>query len=311
MRFRPPPDLNKPVQVFDFFSGCGGTSAGLKAAGMEIALGIDLDEDAAETFHTNFPEASFMKADIRKLPTRALERSIADIEDHPLLFSACAPCQPYSKQRGKPIAPGDKRVGLLGQLVRFIKRYDPELLFIENVPRINDGGFLMWQFERFTRALQKLRYAVEVSVVDSRSYGVPQKRARLVLIASRLGSISFPSPTHGPNSPNTMYSNVREWIEDLPEISAGERHEEVPNHRAALLSELNLTRIRLTPEGGGWRDWPAALVPECHRNGFVGYSDVYGRMRWDAPASGLTTRCISYSNGRFGHPSQDRAISVR
>ena len=92
---------------------------------------------------------------------------------------------------------------------------------------------------------------------------------------------------------------------------AGQEDPNVYNHRAASLSPLNLSRLRSTPEGGGWRDWPEELRPACHRNGFSGYTDVYGRMRWDAPASGLTTRCISYSNGRFGHPSQDRAISVR
>ena len=52
------------------------------------------------------------------------------------------------------------------------------------------------------------------------------------------------------------------------------------------------------------------MILECHRN-HKGHTDVYGRLSWDKPASGLTTRCISYSNGRFGHPTQNRAISVR
>lgn len=311
MPFKPPPDLNRPVKVIDFFSGCGGTSAGLRSSGMEIALGIDHDHDAAETFRANFPEAAFILADIRILPTRALDEQIANLGDNPLLFSACAPCQPFSKQRGLPLTRGDKRVGLLGQLLRFVKRYRPELLFIENVPRINDGDFLNWEFDRFTRTLEKLHYSIERRIFDSQSYGVPQKRSRLVLIASRLGPISFPAETHGPSAANPNYSTVREWIEDLPVIAAGEQHPDIPNHRASILSQLNLLRIRSTPEGGGWRNWPVALVPPCHRYGFRGYSDVYGRMKWDAPASGLTTRCISYSNGRFGHPKQDRAISVR
>lgn len=311
MPIRPTVDLDRPINVIDFFSGCGGTSAGLRFSGMDIALGIDQDFDAAETFRANFPEALFMLADIRKLPTRALAGLIANLGNSPLLFSACAPCQPYSKQSGTPPVRGDKRVGLLGQLLRFVKRYRPELLFIENVPKIHDGGFLNWEFERFKRAVEHLGYSIELRVINSRSYGVPQKRSRLVLIASRLGPIYFPTETHGPAMSNPEYSTVRDWIEDFPAIAAGEQHGEIPNHRAAFLSDLNLIRIRSTPEGGGWKDWPIELVPECHRSGFIGYSDVYGRMRWDAPASGLTTRCISYSNGRFGHPSQDRAISVR
>ena len=103
---------------------------------------------------------------------------------------------------------------------------------------------------------------------------------------------------------------MRDWIGDLPKIAAGDTHPTIPDHRAAGLSALNLKRIRATPEGGGNRDWSDELRLKCHEDA-TGYSDVYGRMSWDRPASGLTTRCISYSNGRFGHPEQDRAISVR
>ena len=105
---------------------------------------------------------------------------------------------------------------------------------------------------------------------------------------------------------------VRESIGHLPAIQAGETHNEVPNHRAARLSARNLARIKVTREGGNNRDWPKllGLGLECHK-GIKGYTDVYGRMSWDAPAAALTTRCTSYSNGRFGHPEQNRAISVR
>jgi DNA (cytosine-5)-methyltransferase 1 len=104
---------------------------------------------------------------------------------------------------------------------------------------------------------------------------------------------------------------VREWISGFPPIAAGETYAEIPNHRAARLSELNLERIRATPPGGGRFDWPEELMLTCHLGEYNGHTDVYGRMHWDRPASGLTTRCISLSNGRFGHPEQDRAISVR
>lgn len=96
----------------------------------------------------------------------------------------------------------------------------------------------------------------------------------------------------------------------MPPIAAGEVHPVIPNHWAAKLSEKNLLRIQNTPEGGDRRHWPNNLKAGCHLN-YNGHSDVYGRMKWDAPASTLTTKCISYSNGRFGHPDQNRAISVR
>jgi DNA (cytosine-5)-methyltransferase 1 len=107
------------------------------------------------------------------------------------------------------------------------------------------------------------------------------------------------------------YSKVREWISDFPPIGAGETHSTIPNHRAAGLSEINLERISVLKEGEDRMHWPEHLKLKCHSNGYGGHTDVYGRMRWDAPATGLTTRCVSLSNGRFGHPTQNRAISIR
>ena len=147
---RPSPDFRKPPRVFDFFSGCGGTSAGLKASGMEIAVGIDNDRDAAQTFQTNFPEADFLCADIRDLPTRSLDRSVKDRGGRPLLFSACAPCQPFSQQRRAPASSDDERLGLLNELLRFVKEYRPELLFVENVRGLREKGIGQEVVEPFT-----------------------------------------------------------------------------------------------------------------------------------------------------------------
>lgn len=120
----------------------------------------------------------------------------------------------------------------------------------------------------------------------------------------------IPAPTHGPDAPEGGYTTVANWIKDLPEISAGQTHPSDPDHSAAKLADINLQRIRATPEGGSRDSWPRSLWLECHKN-YSGHSDVYGRLAWNKQASGLTTRCTSYSNGRFGHPTQDRAISVR
>lgn len=310
-RFRLSPDFNKPVKVLDFFCGCGGTSAGLKAAGMEVALGLDNDCDSARTFQTNFPEAACLCVDIQYLTIESLDPFISCFEDHPLLFSACAPCQPFSQQRRGAASSDDERFGLLNHLLRFVKRYRPEFLFVENVPGLHKIGIGHTAFEPFVQTLHRLGYYTEHAVVRCQDYGVPQRRARLMLLASNVNPITFPSKTNGPESQRPEFATVVDWIGNLPPISAGETHPHVPNHRAARLSELNLERIRATPQGGGWPDLPPTLVPECHKSEFKGYSDVYGRLRWDSPAPAMTTRCISYSNGRFGHPEQDRAISVR
>lgn len=183
-------------------------------------------------------------------------------------------------------------------------------MFVENVPGLQKLDARSQPFGGFVRRLKDSGYKVDSQPIKLAKYGIPQSRRRLVLMGSRHGKVSLPEATHGPGSPNERYATVRDWIAQLPPIKAGESHQDVPNHRAARLSALNLKRIEATPEGGGNRDWPKDLMLECHK-GFSGYSDVYGRMSWDAPASGLTTRCTSYSNGRFGHPEQHRAISVR
>ena len=308
---RPSLDIRMPVKVFDLFCGCGGTSAGLRAAGMEIAFGLDNDPDAGRTFRVNFPEASYVCEDIKHLATHVLDEIVGSFPSHPLLFSACAPCQPFSQQRRGSVPRNDERSGVLSHFLRIVERYRPEFLFIENVPGLGKRTVGLNVLEPLTQAFGRLGYLISSDVIRSQDYGVPQRRARLVLLASRLFPVSFPPKTHGPGSRHPQYATVRDCISWLPQISAGEKHPDILNHHSAGLSQLNLKRINSTPSGGGWRDWPAELVPRCHRFGFSGYSDVYGRLRWDAPAPALTTRCISYSNGRFGHPQQDRAISVR
>lgn len=297
------------IKVFDFFSGCGGTSKGFELAGLDIQMAIDLDKDAALTYRNNFPKAKFFCEDIRSFTTDSLSPLASSRQNEPMLFCGCAPCQPFSKQK-KEKNDQDDRISLLLEFLRFIKFFLPEYVFVENVPGLQNVYGKSGPFDIFVAELEKSRYEVKFDVISSQDYGVPQKRRRLVLIASRLGHISFPTPTHGEGRINPQYATVADKIRHLPPIEAGEVCSQDSNHRAAQLSALNLSRIKATPEGGDRRHWPAHLGLECHKD-YAGHSDVYGRMNWRAPASGLTTRCISYSNGRFGHPEQDRAISVR
>ena len=272
---------------------------------------LDNDPDAERTFRDNFPEAAFIRADITNVPTSALDDAVAASAGHPLLFNACAPCQPFSRQRTCEAPPDDDRLDLLDHLSRFLRRFRPELIFVENVPGLRNGSLGREVFERLIQALEEMGYSTDHQIVRSQDYGVPQRRARLIVLASLFGPVAFPARTHGGGTLQSEYATVAEWIGELPAISAGETHPVVPNHRAALLSPINLRRIQATPPGGGWRDLPPDLMPESRKLGFSGFTDVYGRLSWDAPAPALTTRCISYSNGRFGHPLQNRAISVR
>ena len=300
------------VGVFDFFSGCGGASRGFQDAGMDIVFALDWDADAERTFQRNFPSAAFESRDIREVEEDSVHKLVVKHRLHPVLFCGCAPCQPFTKQNTtRPEPEEDERVPLLLEFLRFIRKCEPDIVFVENVPGIQNVCPDSEPLREFLQGLEDAGYSEPAyASVSLKRYGVPQGRRRFLLLASRRGAVDLPAQTHGPGTTNSAFATVRDWIGNLPDIGAGETDPEVPDHRASHLSALNLKRIRATPEGGGNRDWPENLRLACHQE-TTGYSDVYGRMCWDRPASGLTTRCISYSNGRFGHPEQDRAISVR
>ena len=273
---------------------------------MDVVFGIDVDPDAAATFRKNFPEAEFVLGDIKEYSVESLAPLLIG-DARATLFCGCAPCQPFSKQNRQKSSL-DSRRNLLSEFARFIVAWLPDYIFVENVPGLQrirrDDGPLA----RFTNLLSSLNYHFVIEVVPALRFGVPQTRERLIIIASKLGSIALPPPSHGVNG--CPVSTVREWISGLPALEAGETDPNDPDHCAAQLSDINLERISATPEGGTRTSWPKHLWLDCHKL-HKGHTDVYGRLSWDKPAAGLTTRCISYSNGRFGHPDQNRAITVR
>lgn len=293
------------ISVVDFFSGCGGTSLGLRNAGMKILAGIDHDTDAADTFRLNFPEARFFERDIREMHPDDLEALLP--AEGEVLFAGCAPCQPFSRQN-RSKKENDHRRQLLTEFQRFVTALKPDHVIVENVPglqRVGGNGPLA----KFISALKKYGYEVAWEILHASHYGVPQRRSRFVLLASLDARVvRFPEPTHGAD--RKPLAEVQDWMRGLPPLRAGAVDPYDPDHCAMAISELNLKRIRATPEGGGRSAWPEELLLDCHA-GHKGHSDVYGRLAWDRPASAMTTRCLSYSNGRFGHPIEDRAISVR
>jgi DNA (cytosine-5)-methyltransferase 1 len=274
---------------------------------MQILAGLDIDLDSGATFQANFPAADFLLGDIRSTDTDALAPIMMKVPPSmPVLFSGCAPCQPFSKQNANK-RHDDPRRNLLSEFLRFIKAWQPHYVFVENVPGLQKPAKL-GPLAQFVRSLRNCGYSVTYSVVPALWFGVPQKRERLILLAYREGKASLPEPTHGPG--RIPATTVRDWIGGLRTIMAGESDPNDPDHQAARLSLTNLERIKYTAEGSGREAWPLSLQLACHRH-HAGHSDVYGRLAWDKPAAGLTTRCISYSNGRFGHPEQNRAISLR
>ena len=277
-----------------------------RSAGIRVVAGLDINERCRRTYESNNKPAKFLACDLREIRRQDLERWIRGIPKDELVFAGCAPCQPFSKQR-REVDVRDKT--LLSHFGRLVGEFLPGFVVIENVPGIVrlPGNST---YRRFIRLLRCLGYEVSEGVIDAKFFGVPQTRRRWVVIASLLAKPELPKPTHGLEG--RPFVTVRDAIAHFPRIAAGEQSASVPNHRAASITARNLLRLKATPRDGGSRkQWPKSLVLDCHRGDYRGHSDVYGRMRWDTPAPALTCKCFSISNGRYGHPEQSRAISLR
>lgn len=283
----------------DLFCGVGGLTHGLVRGGVHIAAGIDIDPSSKYPYETN-NDAVFLERDISKISSKEIKKLYSNAEI--TLLAGCAPCQPFSTYsrsgRNREYESQWPLVSVFGNLVKKIK---PDLVTMENVPQLADHGV----FKKFLKSLSG--YNIWWSVVDCTSVGIPQTRKRLVLIASQLGSRSLELLYEKPSN-----TTVRSAIGSLPPLKAGERNKSDPLHVASSLSLKNLNRIRASVPGGTWRDWPDELQAQCHKKcSGATYPSVYGRMEWDRPAPTITTQCFGYGNGRFGHPEQDRAISLR
>lgn len=299
------------IIAIDFFCGAGGITKGMADAGIQVIKGIDNDLKAKETYEKNNPGSKFLHADVRKISAQDVMKGI-DRGDKKLLFVACAPCQTFSQLNKnsinrRKIFGGDPKDSLIESFSRIVKDVVPDYVFIENVPQFSDSKNKY--FESLQKTLKKKGYQFDFAHVNAKDYGVPQNRRRFVLLASRDGLVNFPSIGFGPGK--KPYVTVRETISKYPRIKAGKEHAEIPNHVTRRITSLNLDRLKYVPKNGGTRkNWPKSLILDCHRKK-PGYTDTYGRMAWNAPAPTMTCKCTSLSNGRFGHPSQNRAISVR
>lgn len=292
---------SRDIKVIDLFCGIGGLTHGFVKVGFDVVAGIDNDKDCRFGYERN-NNAVFIEKDILDVSSKDLEKLYGNMDGLKILVG-CAPCQPFSKLNLKDIT--DKQLQPLEKFAQLVKETKPDVVSMENVKGLLKNPI----FESFLRVLDKNGYQYSYSIVDFSDYGVPQKRQRMVLLASRLGMISLIPPTH-----KNKKKTVRDVIARLEPIKDGEVSGKDTLHRARLLSPLNKKRIRATPkDGGNSRSWNKKLILECHKkeSGETYRGSVYGRMRWDAPAPTMTTQCIGIGNGRYGHPEQDRAISLR
>jgi DNA (cytosine-5)-methyltransferase 1 len=290
------------IEGIDLFCGAGGLSCGLAAQGVRVVAGIDVDPACQYPYEANHEGAKFLLRDITTVTGEELNTlwSSSGVR----LLAGCAPCQPFSSY-ANTAAVDKAKWRLLREFARLVDESRPDLVTMENVPRLQTAQ----PFKDFLRALKRGGYHVAYAVVNSADYGAPQQRKRLVLLASRLGPVTVPEPTHkGPGN----WVTVRQAVGHLKKLKDGQASKDDPLHVASALSDLNRARIRASKPGGTWRDWPSQLVAACHQRESGKHSaGVYGRMEWDKPAPTMTTLCNGYGNGRFGHPEQHRGISLR
>jgi DNA (cytosine-5)-methyltransferase 1 len=286
------------IAAVDVFCGAAGLSLGLKQAGIAVAAGIDHDPACRFAFEHNIG-ADFLERDVCAVSSTSVGKLFGKAKYR--VLAGCAPCQPFSGYNTKHHA-SDERWKLLLEFLRLAKDIRPEIVTMENVPRL--VHLPLWH--RFVAELEAAKYHVAWGVLDASLYSVPQRRRRLVLLASQMAPIKLPEPS-GDEAPS-----VRSAIKSLPRVAAGGQDKSDSLHSARALTPRNLKRIKLSKPAGTWRDWPSHMRADCHqsKSGRT-YPSVYGRMSWDEPSPTITTQFFGFGNGRFGHPEQDRAITLR
>ncbi|TBL44921.1 DNA cytosine methyltransferase [Verrucosispora sp. SN26_14.1] len=289
------------ISAVDLFCGVGGLSYGLQEAGVDVVAGVDLDGSCDYPFRANV-RAPFYKKDVCDLTVDELVAMWP--KGSVRVLGGCAPCQPFSSYRRGVDTSREAQWPLVDEMRRLVEGAKPEVVTMENVPRIISTSI----FKSFVDCLKELGYFVDFKSCHCPTYGIPQHRRRLVLVASLLGEIRVPKGTVGPDS----YATVEQSIRKLAPIGHGEVDPADRLHKSRTLTEVNQERIRASRPGGTWEEWEEDLRAPCHRKSSGStFRNVYARMVWDEPSPTITTLSYNYGAGRFGHPEQDRAISLR
>ena len=284
--------------AIDLFSGCGGLSEGLRAAGFNVIAAFDNDADSVATYRLNHPGTKVFEVDIRNVNTAEIVRILNGSPLH--LLAGCPPCQGFSSIRrlNKKRSAKDERNNLVLEYLRFVKELRPFTIMMENVP-----GLLYYSlFKSIVKELKKMGYNPKVKIVDIQQYGVPQRRKRLVMVGSLLGDLDTAKPTGEKVTVRDMIGHLESVFKTQDPV-----HRIVASHTPKVME-----RIKATPKNGGSRDdLPPKFELNCHKKERVGFNDVYGRLRWDTFSSTITGGCLNPSKGRFLHPEKNRAITAR
>lgn len=293
---------NLKISTIDLFCGVGGLTNGLKQAKIKVKGGFDIDASCQFAYEEN-NNTKFYNLSVTEIQNEDLLKIWKD--DDVKILVGCAPCQPFSTHSNKVKNKEEgNKWNLLNEFLRLVEGTQPHILSMENVTNLMNKKI----FHEFVTKLEELKYFVSYEKVFCPDYGIPQKRNRLVLLASKFAKISLIPKTHSKEN----YVTVRSAIGFLPKVESGQKLPEDLLHYTSKLSELNLKRIRVSVPGGTWEDWDENLKLECHKKeSGQTYKSVYARMSWDKPSPTITTQFYNFGTGRFGHPEQDRALTIR
>ncbi len=302
------------LTAIDVFAGGGGLTVGLKKAGFNVVSAIELDDHAYATYKVNHPEVKALRQDVRTVSGKALLRLTG--EKRIDLLAGCPPCQGFTSLTSK-YRRNDPRNSLVEEMARLVSELRPKAVMMENVPGLARKGKTL--YDNLKKELNQLGYLIEDGVLEVADYGVPQLRRRLVLLAGKGFRIELPRPTHSKKATDMKWKwkSVRDAIGRMKKpmtlLEAKERNllETSDWHIVRNLSPLNQARIRTVKPGANRNVLPEKLRPECHKGSYNGFPNVYGRMQWDQPSPTITGGCTTFSKGRFGHPEENRTISVR
>lgn len=304
----------KCFTAVDVFAGGGGLTVGLKNVGFDVVAAVEIEPHAFSTYKANHPEVQTYKQDVCTVRGEDLVKCSPKNEID--LLSGCPPCQGFSTLTYK-MRRDDPRNQLILEMGRLVEEIRPQIVMMENVPRMPDKGKHL--FQRLLSELRQLGYSPQWGVLQVADYGVPQSRKRLVLLAGKGFSINLPKPTHSRDGTGGLkpWVTVRDTLSKMPTpvVLADTKNSGGPQnfnwHVVRSLAPETLKRLKAAKPGASRLEFPDELRPSCHKNKSDGFNNVYGRMVWDQVSSTITGGCTTVSKGRFGHPEYDRTISVR
>ena len=289
----------RKFSAIDLFCGCGGLSLGLRRAGFRVLAAIDNDPLSTSTYELNHKRPHLVKADIRSVDAGELKEKLGLKSGNLDLMAGCPPCQGFSILRtlngGRTIE--DPLNELVYDFLRFVKEFMPRTVMMENVPALLKDDRL----QKVIQDLEEIGYTCAAGLFNAESFGVPQRRLRMIMFASRDDCPPFARPVR-------RRRTVSEAIRRLPppEYSVDPVHNYSVRRTKRVLSLIR----RIPKDGGSRTDLPDMDQLECHQRS-NGFKDVYGRMAWSKPAPTITGGCINPSKGRYIHPTEDRAITLR